>query len=163
VGGLGFLPFEMAHGAFFDTSRQTVLANTAVAVKWKDTSSNHLVYISNNSSREPSRITVTHAGVYAIQWAVQVSNNTLANDEISLWIRRNGAAFPNTLRQFQTGSVGSKNNYSAQSIVPIDKGDYIELFYSVRNNQTQLIKTNSLTTPARPSIPAAQIQLFRIQ
>lgn len=163
VGGLGFLPFEMAHGAFFDTSRQTALANTAVAVKWKDTSSNHLIYISNNNSLEPSRITVTHAGVYAIQWAVQVSNSSLANDEISLWIRRNGAAFPNTLRQFQTGSVGSKNNYSAQSIVPIDKGDYIELFYSVRNNQTQLIKTNSLTTPARPFIPAAQIQLFRIQ
>ncbi len=163
VDGLGFLPFEMAHGAFFDTSRQTALANTATAVKWKDTSSNHLVYISNNTNLEPSRITVIHAGVYAVQWAVQVSNAVLANDEISLWIRRNGAAFLNTLRQFQTGPIGSKNSFSHQSIIPIDKGDYIELFYSVRSNQTQFIKANSLTTPARPSIPAAQIQLFRIQ
>jgi hypothetical protein len=163
VGGLGFLPFEMAHGAFFDTSRQIALANTATAVKWKDTISNHHVYISNNTNLEPSRITVFQAGVYAVQWTVQVSNAVLANDEISLWIRRNGAAFPNTLRQFQTGPIGSKNGFSHQSIIPIDKGDYIELFCSVRSNQTQFIKTNSLTTPARPSIPAAQIQLFRIQ
>jgi hypothetical protein len=111
----------------------------------------------------PSRITVTNAGVYAIQLVIQVSNPNIANDEISLWIRRNGAAFPNTLRQFQTGPSGSKTLCALQAIIPIDKGDYIELFYSVRNNQTQLIKTNSLTTPARPMTPSAQIQLFRIQ
>jgi hypothetical protein len=163
IAALGFLPLEMDHGAFFDTSRQTALSNTATAVKWKDTSSNKQVYISHNSSLVPSRITVTNAGVYAIQLVIQVSNPNIANDEISLWIRRNGAAFPNTLRQFQTGPSGSKTLCALQAIIPIDKGDYIELFYSVRNNQTQLIKTNSLTTPARPMTPSAQIQLFRIQ
>jgi hypothetical protein len=163
IAALGFLPLAMDHGAFFDTSRQTALSNTATAVKWKDTSSNKQVYISHNSGLVPSRITVTNAGVYAIQLVIQVSNPNIANDEISLWIRRNGAAFPNTLRQFQTGPIGSKTLCALQAIIPIDKGDYIELFYSVRNNQTQLIKTNSLTTPARPMTPSAQIQLFRIQ
>jgi hypothetical protein len=160
---LGFMPFRIDYGAFFDTSRQTATINTATAVRWRDTSNNSHIYISNNSGLEPSRITVAKEGVYFVQFAVQVTNTQIANDEISIWIRRNGAAYPNSLRQFLTGAIGAKNIFSGQAIIPIGEADYLELFFSVRNSQTQLLKTNSLSSPSRPSIPSAQIQLFRIQ
>jgi hypothetical protein len=161
--GLGFLPFEVHFGAFTDTSKQMALVNTATAVKWRDTISQNQVAIGLNSSLEPTRLLVVKAGTYVVQYSLQVYNAQIANDEISIWIRRNGAAYANSLRQFLTGPVGIKNLFTGQSIMVIGEDDYLELFFSVKHNQTQLLKTSSLTNPSRPATPSAQIMLYRIQ
>jgi hypothetical protein len=160
---LGFLPFETHFGAFTDTARQTALINTATAVKWRDTLAQNEVSIGLNSSLDPTRLLVVKAGAYLVQYSLQVSNTQIANDEISIWFRRNGAAYPNTLRQFLTGAVGVKNIFSGQATILFGTDDYLELFFSVKHNQTQLLKTSALTNPSRPAIPSAQITLFRIQ
>ncbi len=161
--GLGFLPFETHFGAFIDTARQTALINTATAVKWRDTIGQNLTAIGLNTSLDPTRILVVKAGTYLLQYSLQVSNTQIANDEVSVWIRRNGAAYPNTLKQFGTGAVGVKNIFSGQALMVFGEDDYLELFFSVKHNQTQLLKTNSLTNPSRPATPSAQIMLYRIQ
>jgi hypothetical protein len=160
---LGFLPFETHFGAFTDTARQTALINTATAVKWRDTLAQNEVSIGLNSSLDPTRLLVVKAGAYLVQYSLQVSNTQIANDEISIWFRRNGAAYPNTLRQFLTGAVGVKNIFSGQVIILFGTDDYLELFFSVKHNQTQLLKTSALTNPSRPATPSAQVTLFRIQ
>ena len=160
---LGFLPFETHFGAFTDTARQLGLVNTAIAVKWRDTIDQNQVSIGLNSSLDRTRLLVVKAGAYLVQYSLQVSNPQIANDEISIWIRRNGAAYPNTLRQFLTGAVGVKNIFSGQAIIVFGTDDYLELFFSVKHNQTQLLKTSALTNPSRPATPSAQITLFRIQ
>ena len=160
---LGFLPFEMHFGAFTDTARQTALINTATAVKWRDTLAQNEVSIGLNSSLDPTRLLVVKAGAYLVQYSLQVNNPQIANDEMSVWIRRNGAAYPNTLRQFLTGAVGVKNIFSGQAIILFGTDDYLELFFSVKHNQTQLLKTSALTNPSRPATPSAQVTLFRIQ
>ena len=160
---LGFLPFETHFGAFTDTARQTALINTATAVKWRDTIAQNQVAIGLNSSLDPTRLLVVKAGVYLVQYSLQVSNPQIANDEMSVWMRRNGAAYPNSLRQFLTGAVGVKNIFSGQAIIVFTEDDYLELFFSVKHNQTQLLKTSALTNPSRPATPSAQVTLFRIQ
>jgi len=160
---LGFLPFETHFGAFTDTARQTALINTATAVKWRDTIAQNQVSIGLNSNLDPARLLIVKSGTYLVQYSLQVSNTQISNDEISTWIRRNGAAYPNTLRQFLTGAVGVKNIFSGQAIILFGTDDYLELFFSVKHNQTQLLKTSALTNPSRPAIPSAQITLFRIQ
>jgi hypothetical protein len=160
---LGFLPFETHFGAFTDTARQLGLVNTAIAVKWRDTLAQNEVSIGFNSSLDPTRLLVVKAGTYLVHYSLHVSNTQIANDEISIWFRRNGAAYPNTLRQFLTGAVGVKNIFSGQAIILFGTDDYLELFFSVKHNQTQLLKTSALTTPSRPANPSAQITLFRIQ
>jgi hypothetical protein len=160
---LGFLPFETHFGAFTDTARQVAIANTATAVKWRDTIGQNRVSIGLNSSLDPTRLLVVKAGMYMVQYSLQVSNTQIANDEMSVWIRRNGAAYPNTLRQFLTGAVGVKNIFSGQAVIVFTEDDYLELFFSVKHNQTQLFKTSALTNPSRPATPSAQITLFRIQ
>jgi len=160
---LGFLPFETHFGAYTDTAKQMALINTATAVKWRDTIAQNQVAIGLNSSLERTRLLVVKAGTYLVQYSLQVSNTQIANDEISVWIRRNGAAYPNTLRQFLTGAVGVKNIFSGQAMVVFGEDDYLELFFSVKHNQTQLLKTSTLTNPSRPATPSAQISLFRIQ
>jgi hypothetical protein len=160
---LGFLPFETHFGAFTDTARQTALINTATAVKWRDTISQNQVSIGLNSSLDRTKLLVVKAGTYLVQYSIQVNNPQIANDEMSVWMRRNGAAYPNTLRQFLTGAVGVKNIFSGQAIIVFTEDDYLELFFSVKHNQTQLLKTSALTNPSRPATPSAQITLFRIQ
>lgn len=160
---LGFLPFEIYFGTFADTARQIASINTATAVKWKDTIHQNQIGIGLNSSLDPTRLLVAKAGTYMVQYSLQVSNALIANDEISIWIRRNGAAYPNSLRQFFTGAIGAKNIFSGQTMMVFGEDDYLELFFSVKHNQTQLFKTNTLTNPSRPATPSAQIMLFRIQ
>lgn len=163
--GLGFMPFEVDFGGFYDTSKQVAaVINTAVAINWKDTSiSNKHIYIGQNTALAPTRLTVLKSGVYFVQYTIQAINALIFNDEISIWIRRNGAAYPNSLRQTLTGTTGTKNILSGQGLIPLGEGDYIELFFSVRNIQTQLIKTNILSNPSRPATPSAQISIIRIQ
>ena len=161
--GLGFLPVEILFGVFTDTARQTALINTATAVKWRDTVVLHQTAIGLNSSMDPTRILVVKSGTYLVQYSLQVSNTQVANDEISIWIRRNGAAYPNTLRQFLTGAVGVKNIFSGQTMMVFGEDDYLEIFFSIKHNQTQLLKTSNLTNPSRPGSPSAQIMLYRIQ
>jgi hypothetical protein len=160
---LGFLPFETHFGAFSDTAKQVAIVNTATAVKWRDTIGQNQVSIGLNSSLDPTRLLVVKAGTYLVQYSLQVNNTQIANDEISVWIRRNGAAYPNSLRQFLTGAVGVKNIFSGQTIMVFGEDDYLELFFSIKHNQTQIFKTSALANPSRPAIPSAQITLFRIQ
>ncbi len=160
---LGYLPFETHFGAFTDTARQVAIANTATAVKWRDTIGQNQVAIGLNSSLDPTRLLVVKAGTYMVQYSLQVGNTQIANDEISVWMRRNGSAYPNSLRQFFTGAVGIKNIFSGQSMVVFGEDDYLELFFSVKHNQTQIFKTSTLINPSRPATPSAQIMLFRIQ
>ncbi len=160
---LGFLPFETHFGVFTDTARQTALINTATAIKWRDTIGQNRVSIGLNTNLDPTRLLVVRAGTYLVQYSLQVNNTQIANDEISIWIRRNGAAYPNSLRQFLTGAVGVKNIFSGQSMVVFNEDDYLELFFNVKHNQTQIFKTTALTNPSRPATPSAQIMLFRIQ
>lgn len=161
--GLGFLPLEIYFGAFTDTAKQMALINTATAVKWRDTIGLNKTAIGLNTSLDPTRILVVKPGTYFVQYGLQVTNPQVANDEISIWIRRNGAAYPNTLRQFSTGAVGVKNFFTGQAMMIFGEDDYLELFFSVKHNQTQILKTNSLTNPSRPATPSAQIILYRIQ
>lgn len=160
---LGYLPFEVHFGAFTDTAKQLALVNTATAVKWRDSIAQNQVGIGLNSSLDPTRLLVVRAGTYLVHYSLQVSNTQIANDEISVWIRRNGAAYPNSLRQFLTGAVGVKNIFTGQAILAFGSDDYLELFFSVKHNQTQLLKTSTLTNPSRPATPSAQISLLRIQ
>ena len=160
---LGYIPFETHFGAFTDTARQVAIANTATAVKWRDTIGQNQVAIGLNSSLDPTRLLVVKAGTYMVQYSLQVGNTQIANDEISVWMRRNGSAYPNSLKQFFTGAVGIKNIFSGQSMVVFGEDDYLELFFSVKHNQTQIFKTSTLINPSRHATPSAQIMLFRIQ
>ena len=160
---LGYIPFETHFGAFTDTARQVAIANTATAVKWRDTIGQNQVAIGLNSSLDPTRLLVVKAGTYMVQYSLQVGNTQIANDEISVWMRRNGSAYPNSQKQFFTGAVGIKNIFSGQSMVVFGEDDYLELFFSVKHNQTQIFKTSTLINPSRPATPSAQIMLFRIQ
>jgi hypothetical protein len=74
------------YGAFEDNTTQTLVANVPTPMLFNVVSYSNEVAIVNNS-----RITVTHAGMYNLQWSGQFQNTDNAIHDISVWLRKNGA------------------------------------------------------------------------
>lgn len=74
------------YGAFEDNTTQTLVANVPTPMLFNVVSySNEVAIVSG------SRITVTHAGMYNLQWSGQFQNTDNAIHDISVWLRKNGA------------------------------------------------------------------------
>ena len=144
------------YAVFYDTSRQSALINTATAVKFFLQQLASKINIANNSAGSPTRMTVTDAGVYRINFNLEFIKSDAGTDDISIWLRRNGNAFANTNCNYNIQGGGFKNLLSGQYLVDLGADDYIEIFFSVKNVNTALVGIPAITTtPARPATPAA--------
>jgi hypothetical protein len=144
------------YAVFYDTSRQSALINTATAVKFFLQQLASKINIANNSAGSPTRMTVTDAGVYRINFNLEFIKSDAGTDDISIWLRRNGNAFANTNCNYNIQGGGYKNLLSGQYLVDLGADDYIEIFFSVKNVNTALVGIPAITTtPARPATPAA--------
>lgn len=161
INGIGYTPAHVEYGSFYDTSKQIAILSTATAVKFAFTQSSSNISIANNTSGNPTKITVTHAGVYHIRYALQMVKADAGTDDISVWIRRNGAAFVNTLIGYTIAGAGLKNNLTSDYFIDLGDNDYIEIFFSVKNINSNLISTiaQASPTPSRPATPCAAVTI----
>ena len=151
------------YGSFFDTSRQTTFINTATAVKFFGQQTANKISITNNSNSLPTRITVTDAGVYHVNYNVQFVKPDAGNDEVHIWLRRNGSAYANTNSVFVIQGGGIKNSFQGAYFAELGSNDYIELFYSIKNVNSLLVGTPATTqTPSRPAIPSALLSIHAV-
>jgi hypothetical protein len=163
VSGLGYIPLKTEYGAFFDTSRQSTLVSTATAVKFYFLQSANKVIVTNNSAGNPTRITVTDAGVYQLNYNLQFVKSDTGTDELSIWIRRNSAAYANTNTYNIIQGAGIKNMYTGNYYIDLGSNDYVELYYSVKNINSVLTGIPPITTtPSRPATPSASISLHAV-
>ncbi len=152
------------YGSFFDTSRQNALINTSTAVKFFGQQSANKISITNNSNTIPTRVTVTDAGVYHVNYTIQFVKTDAGNDEINIWIRRNGSAYANSNIGHLILGGGFKNSFQGSYFVELGSNDYIELLYSIRNSNSQLVGSPATTqTPSRPAIPSAMLTIHCVQ
>lgn len=161
INGIGYTPARIEYGSFYDTTKQQALLSTATAVKFAFIQVNNNISITNNSSGSPTKITVTHAGLYHIRYALQIVKADVGTDDISVWIRRNGAAFANTLVNYSIAGAGIKNNLSSDYYIDLGDNDYVEIFFSVKNINSNLMSTiaQASPTPSRPATPCATVTI----
>jgi len=161
--GLGYTPVKNNYGQFYDTGRQTALVNTATAIKFNFQQLSNKTIITNNTNGNPTRLTVTDAGIYHINYTTQFIKSDIGNDELSIWIRRNGSAYPNTNIIYVIQGNGVKNIFSGSYNIDLGANDYIELFFSIKNINSTLVGSPSTTvTPSRPATPSALISLHAV-
>jgi hypothetical protein len=149
-------------GSFYDTSRQFAAINTATAVVWNFSNSRNNISISNNSSGLPTKINNITAGTFEVVFQLQFIKSDNTNDDISIWIRKNGSAYPFTNKNTTILGNNVKNIISGSYYVDLGSTDYIELFYSVKSSSTILQNTASQSSPSRPMTPSAAIQICKI-
>ena len=146
---------NMPYGAFQDSTDQTAAnTTTAYAITFDTTDFNNGVTLSNSS-----RLNVSQAGIYNIQFSVQLVNTTNASTDIDIWFRKNGTNIDKSNSRFGLAPrksagdpfhlIGAMNFF-----VSLDTNDYIELMWSTSDVGAYIEHYAASSTPTRPSIPS---------
>ena len=151
------------YGSFYDTAKQAANAvSSATAVKFSYDGLLNNISVLPNTSGQPTKITVLHAGVYSVHYAIQIIKSDVGVDELSVWIRRNGSAYLNTNTNFTIAGSGIKNVLPGNYLVDLGSNDYIELYFSVKNISSVATGTTAQTNPSRPATPSVYIILQKL-
>ena len=159
---LNYTPVANDFGSFYDTAKQITPIATASVVKFNFMNFANNIAITNNSSGLPTRITVNNGGLYNVKYTLQFIKTDGANDEVSVWIRRNSSAYANTNNTYTITGLGIKNMISNSFFIELGDNDYVEIYFSLKNINTILVSSNPQLTPSRPATPAAMVSMQRI-
>lgn len=109
-----------------------------------------------------SKLTVAKAGVYNLQWSVQLRNTAVQLNDATIWLRQDssGAAtdvvgsagiisVPNS-----HGSVDGHTVIGWNYFVQLNANDYVELWWWASDTTVSLKTTTATTTPVSPSAAA---------
>ena len=138
------------YGAFSDFTDQTATANTATLVALSVTDFNNQVTIAT------SKITVQNAGIYDLQFSVQLESNSNAPQDVFFWLKQNGVDIVGS-----TGKVGlpaRKNpgdpfhdikgwNY----FLSMAANDYVEIYWSTTSVDVSIQTYAASASPTKPS------------
>lgn len=141
---------RVPYGAFSSDQTQTTTANTAALMTLNTTD------FSNGVSIASSKITVTAAGIYNLQFSAQVQNLDNAPQDVFIWLKQNGTDITGS-----TGKVGIPARKSAgvpshdikgwNYFVSMAANDYIEIYWSPTIATVTIEYYAASGTPTKPS------------
>ena len=143
---------RLPYGAFSSDQDQTTTANTATLMTLNTTD------FSNGVSISSSKITVTTAGIYNLQFSAQFQNTDNQIQDISIWLRQNGTNIPGS-----TGLVSIPARKSASAgeeaheiigwnyYISMAATDYVEIYWSATLASVTIQNYAAGVTPTRPS------------
>jgi hypothetical protein len=146
---------KFPYGAFQDGTTQTA-ANTTTAypITFNTTDfSNGVTMVSS------SRFTVASAGMYNLQFSVQLDNSTNNTVDVDIWFRKNGTNIPASNSRFGLAprkSVGDPFHTIAglNYFVDMQTTDYVQLVWCTSDVGATIKNYAVGTSPTRPSIPS---------
>lgn len=139
------------YGAFSSYTTQSTTANTATLLTLSNTDFSNQVTLATGS-----KITVTKAGIYNLQFSVQIENFDNAPQDMYIWLKQNGTDIVGS-----TGVVGSLARKSAidpahdikgwNYFLSMSANDYVQIYWSP-TIATLTIPTYAATgSPTKPS------------
>ena len=141
---------QFPYGAFSSGVDQSTTANTATLVTLDTTD------FSNDVSISSSKITVANAGIYNLQFSVQLENNDNASQDIFIWLKQNGVDIVGS-----TGKVGMParkgvgdpfhNIFGWNYFVSMTAGQYIEIYWSTTNVAVTIQYYPASGSPTKPA------------
>jgi hypothetical protein len=146
---------NMPYGAFQDSTDQTAAnTTTAYAITFDTTDFNNGVTLSNSS-----RLNVSQAGIYNIQFSIQFKNTTNDTQDVDVWFKKNGTNIDNSNSRFGLGPRKSSGDpthmVSAMNFfVSMETNDYVEIMWRPSDVGISIEHYATSTTPTRPAIPS---------
>ena len=141
---------QFPYGAFQSSVDQTAVVNTATAMTFNVTD-----YSNDVSVVSSSKITVTTAGIYNLQWSGQFENADTQLHDASVWIRVNGADVvgSNSITSVPNkhGGINGHTIAAWNYFVQLNAGDYVQLMWSTDDVQVSLQYYAAGTSPTRPT------------
>lgn len=143
------------YGAFQDGTDQ-VAANTttAYAVTFDTTDFSNGVTLSNSS-----RLNVSQAGIYNIQFSIQLTNSTSDTQDVDIWFRKNGTNIDKSNSRFSLSprkSSGDPSHLIAalNFFVSLAANDYVEIMWRPTDVGVQIEHYAASSSPTRPVVPS---------
>lgn len=138
-----------------DTTDQAATTTTAVNIM----SFNTTDYSLGASLVDSTKLKVDYAGLYNIQFSVQLINTTNDVQEVSIWFRKNGSDVAGSNSEFgvpQRKSTGTSSRLIAalNYFIALQKDDYVQLAWRPSDIGVSLEHFATQSTPTRPSTPS---------
>jgi hypothetical protein len=140
---------SIPYGAFSSDQDQTAIANTATLMTLNTTD------FANGVSIATSKITVTTAGIYNLQFSAQFANTDTAFQNVYIWLKQTGVDIPGS-----TGFVSIPNRHAGTDghaivgwnyFLSMAANDYIEIYWSIPNTSVSIQHLAASGTPTKPS------------
>ena len=148
------------YGAFQDSTDQTAASTTAAyAVTFNTTDFSNGVTLASGS-----RFTVVDAGIWNLQFSIQVKNTTNDTQDIEIWFRKNGTNIDNSNSRFNLSPRKSSGDPShtiaaLNFFVSMNSTDYIEIMWRVSDVGVSIEHYAAGTSPTRPATPSAIVTM----
>ena len=140
-----------SYGSFYDTTTQTATSiNTPYSMSFNTTDITNGVAISGSGN---TKIKITNAGIYNIQFSAQLARAVgSGTEDVLIWIRKNGSdlSYTNTDVTF-AGSTNVKTVAAWNWFVTAAASDYYEIMWSTTSTNI-VLEANLTPTPAVPSV-----------
>jgi hypothetical protein len=149
----GGVLLSFPYGAFHDESTFTATSTTVAYI----IPLSNVDYANHITIQSGTQAKVAYAGIYNLQFSVQVSNPNAAIADVSIWYKKNGV---NILDSAGTVGVpakhGSNNGLAVISwnqIFQLAANDYIEVWWHSDKTNVQVITFPATTSPDAPLSP----------
>jgi len=150
-GGAGGKYIAFPYGAFSSYTSQSTTANTATLLTLSNTDFSNAV-----SLQTGSKITVENAGIYNLQFSVQIQNLDNAPQDMYIWLKQNGTDIVGS-----TGVLGlpARKNPGDPShdikgwnyFLSMGAGDYVQIYWSPTIATFTIPTYAASGTPTKPS------------
>jgi hypothetical protein len=146
---------NMPYGAFQDATDQTAAnTTTAYAITFDTTDFGNGVTLSNSS-----RLNVSQAGLYNLQFSIQFKNTTNDTQDVDVWFRKNGTDIAKSNSRFglapRKASTEPSHIIGALNFfVDLAANDYIQIMWRVSDTGVLIEHYAAGTSPTRPVVPS---------
>ena len=143
------------YGSFQDSTDQTAASTTvAYPITFNTTDFSNGVYLSNSS-----RLNVRNAGIYNLQYSIQMENKDNAQHDVDIWFRKNGTNITASNSKFTVPARKSASIYghvigAINYFVELAANDYVEIVWRAENTNLSLEQTPAESSPTRPATPS---------
>ena len=140
-------------GSFWSTSTQTNAGTSSMNLFTYNNAdpSNNGISIDGTYAY---RINIAHSDVYNIQFSAQFDKTDAGDDEVDIWLRKNGANVPDTNTVLTLHGNNAKAVPAWNFVLPLVSGDYIELAWYSSDIDMRVLYQSAGTSPTRPAVPS---------
>ena len=138
-----------------DSTDQIAPNTTGVNIITFDTTD----YALGASLVDNTKLTAGFAGLYNIQFSIQLINTTNDTQEVSVWFRKNGADLAGSNSEFsmparKSTGTASRGIAALNFFIALQKDDYVQLAWRPSDVGVSIEHFNTQTNPTRPATPS---------
>jgi len=111
-----------------------------------------------------SRITFAYAGTYNVQFSAQLTQTDNSNDNVQIWLRKNGSDLTETNTTVTMDKQNSDKVASWNFVLTVAANDYLQLMWEANSTSVSILaQTAGGNYPATPSIILTAQQVMYTQ